>query len=54
MFEYKPFINAALVELGFQSLTEVQSVVIPKILSGRDLVVQSATGTGKTHAYLIP
>jgi len=54
MFEYKPFINAALAELGFQSLTEVQSVVIPKILSGRDLVVKSATGTGKTHAYLIP
>jgi ATP-dependent RNA helicase CshB len=54
MFPFKPFVNAALEELGFQHLTDVQNVVIPKINSGRDLVVRSATGTGKTHAYLIP
>ncbi|MFA5006425.1 MAG: DEAD/DEAH box helicase [Candidatus Izemoplasmatales bacterium] len=54
MFPYKAFVNAALVELGFKELTPVQKEVIPKALAGRDLVVQSATGTGKTHSYLIP
>lgn len=34
--------------------TEVQKKVIPEILKGRDLIVQSGTGTGKTLAYLLP
>ena len=54
MFTYKKFINEAIEELGFKALTEVQSLVIPKILKGQDLIVKSATGTGKTHGYLIP
>ncbi len=54
MFNYQKFINEALEELKFKSLTEVQSIVIPKVLKGQDLIVKSATGTGKTHAYLIP
>ena len=54
MFPYKKFIVDAMMALGFKSLTEVQSVVIPKILKGQDLIVKSATGTGKTHGYLIP
>jgi len=54
MFSNKTYIDSALAELGFKDLTEVQKMVIPKIRAGRDLVVRSATGTGKTHAYLIP
>jgi ATP-dependent RNA helicase CshB len=54
MFPYKPFINTALKDLGFTQLTDVQNTVIPKIMKGQDLIVQSATGTGKTHSYLIP
>lgn len=54
MFPYKKFIVNAITDLGFKSLTEVQSTVIPKVLKGQDLIVKSATGTGKTHAYLIP
>ena len=34
--------------------TAVQSLVIPRILEGRSIVFRSATGTGKTFAYLIP
>ncbi|MCR4441516.1 MAG: DEAD/DEAH box helicase [Peptococcaceae bacterium] len=34
--------------------TEVQARTIPAILAGRNLVVQSPTGTGKTLAYLLP
>ncbi len=34
--------------------TPIQAAVIPDILSGRDVIGQSATGTGKTLAYLLP
>ncbi len=34
--------------------TEVQRAAIPPILAGYPVVVQSATGTGKTLAYLLP
>ncbi len=54
MFPYKPFIQTALSERGFTQLTDVQEKVIPLIMDHKDLVVQSATGTGKTHSYLIP
>lgn len=39
---------------GITQPTEVQSVAIPFILAGRSVWVQSATGTGKTLAYLLP
>lgn len=34
--------------------TEVQVAAIPPILAGRDVIVHSQTGTGKTLAYLLP
>jgi len=34
--------------------TAVQSLVIPRLLSGKSSVFRSATGTGKTFAYLLP
>jgi len=34
--------------------TDIQSHVIPGLLAGRNLVFRSATGTGKTFAYLLP
>ncbi len=34
--------------------TKVQEVVIEKIISNKDLIVQSETGSGKTLAYLLP
>ncbi len=38
--------------LNFKEPTEVQIKSIPKILAGDNLIVQSATGTGKTIAFL--
>jgi superfamily II DNA/RNA helicase len=32
----------------------IQSIVFPAVFSGRPLLVQSQTGTGKTLAYLLP
>ncbi|MDR0554024.1 MAG: DEAD/DEAH box helicase [Treponema sp.] len=34
--------------------TAVQSLVIPRLLGGENVFFRSATGTGKTFAYLIP
>ncbi|KAJ4892067.1 DEAD-box ATP-dependent RNA helicase 17 [Raphanus sativus] len=40
--------------MGFEAPTHVQAQSIPFILSGRDVLVNAATGTGKTIAYLAP
>ena len=40
--------------LGWPGLMPVQEQALPYILDGRDLVVQSRTGSGKTGAFLLP
>jgi ATP-dependent RNA helicase DeaD len=44
----------ALVSLNYENPTEVQSEVIPIALKGKDLVVKSQTGSGKTASFGIP
>lgn len=39
---------------GISVPTPIQEQVIPPALAGRDIIGQSATGTGKTLAYLLP
>ena len=39
---------------GFTNPSEIQLRAIPKALKGETLMVQSATGTGKTLAFLVP
>ena len=53
-FGFKPFIDAALKEIGFIEPTEVQARLIPLILKRRSVVGQSQTGSGKTHTFLLP
>ncbi|MCX6118483.1 MAG: DEAD/DEAH box helicase [Proteobacteria bacterium] len=45
---------ATLEELGYQTLTPIQTMSIPILLKGRDLIGQSKTGSGKTAAFAIP
>ncbi|KAL7593753.1 hypothetical protein Lser_V15G32791 [Lactuca serriola] len=40
--------------MGYQAPTLVQAQAIPVILSGRHVLVNAATGTGKTVTYLAP
>ncbi|MCC7107267.1 MAG: DEAD/DEAH box helicase [Chloroflexi bacterium] len=40
--------------MGYEEPSHVQAETIPLLLTGRDLIVQSLTGTGKTAAYGIP
>ncbi len=45
---------AAITDMGFSEPMEVQVVTIPLVRAGRDLVVQSRTGSGKTAAFGLP
>lgn len=52
--ELLPRLIRALEEQGFTEPTPVQSQAIPIALSGKDMLVSAATGTGKTVAFLLP
>lgn len=40
--------------MGFEESTPIQSQAIPAVMSGRDVIGQAQTGTGKTAAFGIP
>ena len=40
--------------LGYFDLTPIQEATITKVLKGKSLICKSETGSGKTHAFLIP
>ena len=44
----------AMHDLGYQKPTPIQSLSIPKLMQGHDLIGLSQTGTGKTVAFAIP
>ena len=44
----------ALTEAGYTQPTAVQQQAIPAALQGRDLLVSSQTGSGKTAAFMLP
>ncbi|UDM51413.1 DEAD/DEAH box helicase [Cupriavidus sp. MP-37] len=44
----------ALSELNYNTPTPVQAQAIPAFLAGRDLLVSSQTGSGKTAAFMLP
>lgn len=47
-------IKRAIVDMGFEKMTEVQAKSIPSLLMGRDVLGAAKTGSGKTLAFLIP
>ncbi len=49
-----PEILKAVAKLGFEEASPIQTAVIPVALTGRDVVGQSSTGSGKTAAFAIP
>ena len=53
-YNLKDYINQGLKSIDFYETTSVQEIIIPKILNKQSVVVKSATGTGKTHAFIIP
>lgn len=53
-FNLEPYLLEAISELNFKEPTEIQTEVITNIQSNRDIIAQSKTGSGKTHAFLLP
>lgn len=53
-FNLQPYLLTAIQKINFRQPTPVQQRVIPVIMAGRSVVGQSATGSGKTHAFLLP
>jgi ATP-dependent RNA helicase DeaD len=49
-----PEILKAIEKLGFEKAAPIQAEAIPVLMSGRDVVGQSQTGSGKTAAFAIP
>ena len=44
----------ALDDVGYEIPTPIQAQIIPEMLSGKDVVGQAQTGTGKTAAFALP
>src|SRR5687768_7033619 len=50
----EPKVLEALTSLGYEVPTPIQQRTIPLLLSGRDVIGQAQTGTGKTAAFALP
>ena len=53
-FDLDEMLMEALTREGLTTPTPIQSMAIPVLLQGRDLVGLAQTGTGKTAAFLLP
>jgi superfamily II DNA/RNA helicase len=49
-----PAITRALADAGYTEPTDVQARAIPPAMEGRDLMVASSTGSGKTASFILP
>jgi ATP-dependent RNA helicase DeaD len=52
--QLRPETRESLLKNNWEQLFPVQAKAIPYILSGKELIVQSKTGSGKTGAFLLP
>lgn len=52
--ECSPEIHKAVEAMGFEETTPIQTLAIPYVMQGMDVVGQAQTGTGKTAAFGIP
>ena len=53
-YKLKPFCNQVIDHLNFKTPTPIQEKVIPLARKKNDIIGISQTGTGKTHAFLLP
>ncbi len=47
-------LRRALVDVGYTTPTDVQTATFDLIAAGRDVIIQSKTGSGKTAAFAVP
>ena len=53
-FNFDDTLLKAIDDIHFTHPTMVQERVIPRVISGKNVIAQSATGSGKSHAFLLP
>src|SRR5699024_4232280 len=53
-FRFNETTMSVIKKLNFKKPTTIQQKVIPKVMAGESVVGQSQTGSGKTHAFLLP
>lgn len=53
-FDLDSELLASIKELGYKKPTSIQTLVIPKAMTGKDILASAPTGTGKTAAFLLP
>ena len=53
-YELKDYVARALQDLKFSEFTDVQKAVFDKLTSNKNILAKSKTGSGKTHAFLVP
>ncbi len=53
-FGLDPRLLTAIAALGYEEPTPIQREAIPPLLTGRDLLAEAPTGTGKTAAFALP
>ncbi len=53
-YELKKHIVSAIKDLKFEDFSEIQKRVFNELQSDKNIIAKSKTGSGKTHAYLIP
>ena len=53
-YNFQEFCYQTINELGFNKPTSIQEKVIPLVYKNNDIIGISQTGTGKTHAFLLP
>jgi len=53
-FDLLPQLVQTIADIGYTAPTPIQSIVIPAMLAGQDVIGQSQTGSGKTAAFSLP
>ena len=52
--DLSPKVLQAIEEMGYVKPSPIQAEAIPVVLSGKDIIGQAQTGTGKTAAFMLP
>ena len=53
-YELKKYIVSAVKDLGFKELSPIQKLVLDNLKQDKNIIAMSKTGSGKTHAFLLP
>lgn len=53
-YEFKKYIVNAIKDLGFKELSAIQKLVLDNVRSDKNIIAMGKTGSGKTHAFLLP